>query len=305
MSYLTSPRLHFSGLFRANPSTLNNEANNYDPTFYSNIEDMENVQLYWSPLGDGEFTFGKCVVTHVDYSDGSSASMAAEDPIVGQAVSAVKHPGYRLDSALVDLDVQQQGVSEIWGLTVQIGRAEMGIRGDFAPAAFNALWPQAIGKDAPVGSAALSAVYQSSLNNISRLGDVSGSRFLREAASDPANPLSIHLVVNSHNNQPPIFLFTPDTFDAMKEAGVAEDVVAKILPLQKLSMYSASPKGELPTQEFTLFALRQRLTTQEYNANIDTIMTTDCTASVQIDARIPPAKQYAATMAAPNNVPTQ
>ena len=89
--------------------------------------------LVWNPLGDGGFTLKDCVVTRVDYADGSSATTADQDPLVGQPVSAVKNAAFPLAATLVDLDVEQQGVSEIWALSIQIGGSTMGIRGDFAP----------------------------------------------------------------------------------------------------------------------------------------------------------------------------
>lgn len=276
MSYLTLPRLSFSGLFQANVSTLNNVARNYDPSVYSNIENMENVALVWNPMGNGGFTFKDCIVTRVDYADGSSATTPEEDPIVGQPVSAVRNSGFPVAATLVDLDVDQQGVSEIWGLTLEIGGTSMGVRGDFVPAAFNSMWGQAIGANAPRSSASFSAVYQSTLKNTTSVGDATSSRFLSELQSDPSDPLSIQFIVNSHNNNPEVFQFNTDTFKTLAEKGVPAPVLKQLLPLQKLSM-SKGPRavpGDLPTKEFTVFALKQRLSVDDFNANVDTIMST-------------------------------
>ena len=59
MSYLSSPRLHFSGTFRADPSTLNNTPdnfnsnNNFPPNNGSEVSN--NLQLYWNPNGTAAF----------------------------------------------------------------------------------------------------------------------------------------------------------------------------------------------------------------------------------------------------------
>lgn len=278
MSYLTLPRLCFSGVFQANVSTLNNTPANYNPKKYSNIEHMENVALAWNPMGNGGFTFKDCVVTRVDYTDGSSATSQKEDPIVGQPVSAVRNSGFPVAATLVDLDVQQQMVSEIWALTLEIGDSAMGVRGDFAPAAFNSMWGQAIGPEAPSSSASSSAVYQSTLKNATWLGNATPSRFLSELQNDSADQLSIQFIVNSHNNNPEVFQFNTDTFNTQAKKGVPAPVLKQLLPLQKLSMNKVPPPrpvpGDLPTKEFTLFALKQHLSVDDFNANVDTIMST-------------------------------
>lgn len=272
MSYLTLPRLHFSGQFQANPSTINNVRLNYNPEVYPDIQDMEQVALLWNPMGNGGFDFKGCVVTRVDYADGSSATTPQEDPVIGQPVSAVKHAGFPLPATIVDLDVQQQGVSELWALVVEIGSDTMGVRGDFAPAAFNSMWGQAIGKDAPGGSASFSAVYQSTLRDVVSLGDLGPSKFLSELQSDSENTLSIQFVVNSHNNSPEVFRFDGDTLWAAAKNGVPVDVLKKVEPLTKIGMGGPANKGNLPTLDFTLFALKQYLSTKEFNANIDAIV---------------------------------
>jgi hypothetical protein len=274
MSYLTLPRLYFSGLYQATPSTINNVRHNYDPSVYSNIENMEHVALVWNPMGNGGFTLKDCVVTRVDYADGTSATTAEQDPIVGQPIAAVKSPGFPVAATLVDLDVEQQGVSEIWAMVLQIGGATMGVRGDFAPAAFNSEWAQAIGPGAPRGSAVGAAVYQSTLKNVVKLGDTTPSRFLGELQRASPGALSIQFVVNNHNNSPEIFSFNAATLAALGENGVPANVVQQLQPLTKLGMGFGSPKGDLPTEQFVVFALKQRLSVDDFNAHIDTILST-------------------------------
>lgn len=271
MSYLTLPRLYFSGTFQANPSTLNNIKRNYKPSVYPSIEDLDKAALVWNPMGNGGFDFKDCLVTRVDYADGTSATTSTEDSIIGQPVSAVRHSGFPLPATLVDLDVEQQGVSEVWSLVIQIGEDSMGVRGDFAPAAFNSMWLQAQSPIAPRGSSSSSAVYQSKLRDAVALGDVSTSRFLTELLADSKNALSIQFVVNSHNNSPELFLFNTETLNALAEQGVSASVLEQLEPLQNMGM-SLQRNGMLPTLEFVQFALKQQLSTQDYNANIETIV---------------------------------
>ncbi len=135
-SYLGFPRLQFSGKFQANPSTLNNTPDNYNPE----IDSPEVISLFWNPNGNGGFNLKDCVVTRVVYEDGNAATSAEQDPIIGQPVAvADSGPIPRL----VDLDPMQQNVSEIWGLSLQIGGATSGlVKGDYIEAAYNGIWPQ-------------------------------------------------------------------------------------------------------------------------------------------------------------------
>ncbi|MFT4586888.1 MAG: hypothetical protein ACI9VS_000239 [Candidatus Binatia bacterium] len=274
MSYLTYPRLTFSGQFQANVSTLNNISQNYNPTVYSDISDMSNVALVWNPLGDGGWTFKDCVVTRVDYSPSSFATTSTEDPIVGQPVSAVKSADFPIAATLVDLDVQQQAVSEIWGLTLEIGGPTLGVCGDFTPSAFSSMWGQSIGAGAPRSSASASALYQSTLKNTTTQGDLSCSKLLKQLAGVPGAEFSVGFTVNAHNNNPPIYSFNSKTIAAMSKAGVPQAVLDKLTYLQTLSQGGGQPGGDLPTQAFTLYALKQQLTKDEYNANVDAIMST-------------------------------
>ncbi len=281
MSYFDYPRLHFSGKFKASPSTINNTPNNYDPLVYPTPDELQNVELYWNPKGDGGFEFSECVVTQVDYADGTSATTPAEDSMIGQPVECVKNPEFPLGAALVDLDPMQQNVSEIWAMTVQIGGAN-NLTGKFAAISFYAIWGQAQGANAPRSSASGSGVYQSTLMSLQLNGSSGNSRFLQHFEKNPGTDLSLNFNLNTHNNNPPIWRFNADTFAAMRyeEPVVPEPVLEKIAPMQTLvqnlgpdwQTSSNSPRGDVPTQDFVLFMLQQYLTTAEYNANIETIM---------------------------------
>jgi hypothetical protein len=287
MSYFSYPRLHFSGRFKASPSTINNTPNNYDPTFYPSPNELQNVELYWNPKGDGGFAFVECVVTQVDYADGTSSTTPEQDPIIGQPVASVPSPSFPLQGAIVDLDPMQQNVSEIWAMTVQIGGAS-NLVGSFSAISFYSIWGQAQGPNAPQSSASGSGVYQSTLKNTQLNGGAGGSKFLQYFADNPTANLSINFNVNTHNNAPPVWRFSDETFAAMRSAQppVPDSVLEKIKPMQQLVQNltesngdpeisipaPGKPRGNVPAQDFVLFMLKQYLTTQEYNANINTIL---------------------------------
>lgn len=279
MSYFDYPRIHFSGRYKASPSTINNTPNNYDPLVFPTPDQLQDVELYWNPKGDGGIEFADCVVTRVDYADGTSATNPAEDSIIGQPVQCVKAPEFPLGAGLVDLDPMQQNVSEIWAMTLQVGGAN-NLTGNFAAISFCGIWGQAQGQHAPHSSASGSAVYQSTLKSTQLNGDPAGSRFLEHFASNPSADLSVNFNLNSHNNSPPIWQFNETTFTAMRdnEPKVPEAVLAKIKPMQKLvqnlgeNWAPGSPPGDIPTQDFVLYLLQQYLTVQEYNANVETIL---------------------------------
>ena len=165
MSYLDYPRIHFSGQFQADPSTINNTPNNYNPAVYPEPNDLGNVELYWAPLGTSTFQFKECVVSRVDYSPTESATTPKEDPIIGQAVISVNNGGGSklVGGVIVDLDPTQQNVSEVWGLEVQIGNGDTMVHGQFTAISFNAIWQQGQGPTTPRSSASGSAFYQSQL----------------------------------------------------------------------------------------------------------------------------------------------
>ena len=89
MSYLSGPRLVFSGQFQADVSTVNN-----DPTHFDNATFQPNFQQpgqgatngWWNPTGSAAWRLINCVVTSVVYSDGTVCSDPTVDPVVGTSV---------------------------------------------------------------------------------------------------------------------------------------------------------------------------------------------------------------------------
>ena len=268
MSYLTFPRIHFSGQFKAYPATINNIDSNYSSKVYPNIED---VQLLWAPRGTGEIALVDCTITKVEYEDGTVATSPSEDAIIGQPIFSVPNPGF-IAGALVDLDPDQQMVSEIWGMKIQIGGNDANVTGDFEPAAFNGMWGNVQGPNAPRSSASASVLYQSVLTNLVASGSDDNSQFLDYLKDNPQSKLSINFMIGAHNNNPLIYSFNQSTFSSLLAAGVPDTVLTKILPMQKLKQQDHMQLGDVPTKDFVTFQLQQYLDTEDYNANIDNIL---------------------------------
>ena len=180
MSYLNPLTLHFAGTFQAAPSTVNN-----DPAHFDNETFLPRYQKYgpgatdgwWNPRGNADFRLIGCKVT---------AAWQAGKPVSGDSIlqCLIADSDTRVAGKLVDLDTEQQMVSEIWGLEVRICTADGStlVKGRFQPAAFADIWQRV-----PTGTpdSYYGAMYQSVLVDL-HWADVSGSPFLtalKDAAS--------------------------------------------------------------------------------------------------------------------------
>lgn len=127
MSYLNVPRIHFSGRFFTDPSTVNNDPQHYDP-------DCTKPSPWQEPMGQHRFQLQKCIVKSVLTSDGYAKS----DSLIGSSIISTDKPSA---AKIVDLDVYQQGVSTIYGLEIQINLADgSSIKGIMDPTALNDVW---------------------------------------------------------------------------------------------------------------------------------------------------------------------
>jgi len=177
MSYLNPLRLHFFGKFQANVSTVNNDPGHFDnATFVPSYQDMQGPDFeppngWFNPQGDAAFRLFGCTVTAAWLPSGAVTS----DPVL-QCI--VADSDTMAPAKLVDLDPEQQLVSEIWGLQVRIadGNGNTLMRGDYEPAAFLDIWDRAVGQSTG-GDQDAGAAYQSVLTNL-QWGDVSASKFL-------------------------------------------------------------------------------------------------------------------------------
>jgi hypothetical protein len=211
MSYLSTPRLTFSGKFQADPSTVNNDPNHFNnATFRPEFQDYNTpgnpgTNGWWNPDGTGNFRLIDCVVTSVTYQDGSTTSNPSDDAIIGMSVMDADG---RVAGKIVDLDSQQQGVSEIWGMQVRIvddGNDLM--KGDYKEAAFTNLWFNR-STDIKGGAGKATASYQSVITNIDWNIEQSNSRYLQELKGASKDMLSIQFTVDRYNGDHTSATFT-------------------------------------------------------------------------------------------------
>ena len=187
MSYLDVPRIHFSGTFQADPSTVNNAPQNFGPT-------VSNPVLFWNPNGTGAFKLEKCTVRTAVDKKGNLFNSSDQDPIVGAKVQSTDSP---VVAKIVDLDPQQQLVSELYGLEVKISVSNTDyVVGKFKVVCFDDLWQsRMLGQGN--GEIPFSATYQSVLENVT-WGNQSMSPTLKALRRASPNMLSIKFVVDRY-----------------------------------------------------------------------------------------------------------
>jgi hypothetical protein len=134
MSYLDIPRLHFSGRFQADISTVNNDVRYFDNAGFQEKYQTMSGGGGWNPEGTAIFRLVDCKITGARIAQGSIRT-PADDPVIGMAL---ENADDRVFGKLVDLDPQQQMVSQIWGMRLRLtdGSEPALFAGEFAPAAF-------------------------------------------------------------------------------------------------------------------------------------------------------------------------
>lgn len=181
VSYLNPLRLHFSGSFEAAVSTVNNDPVHYDSArfkpSYAQVQTgtaPDELNGWFNPDGSGDWRLHGCTVTSAFRPDGSPA--ARTDPILACLVADSDR---RAPAKLVDLDPEQQLVSEIFGLEMRIATTagETLLRGEFEPVAFMDIWDRGASGDS-AGDLAAGAMYQSVLTHLT-WGNIGRSPFLR------------------------------------------------------------------------------------------------------------------------------
>lgn len=200
MSYLNALRVHFAGQFQANVSTVNNDPGHFDnAAFQPSYQQMQTNTMpngWFNPQGDASFRLLGCRVTSAWTPAGP---VTAADPVLGYGVADADSA---VPAKLVDLDSEQQLVSEIWGLQMRITDAAGStlVSGDYLPAAFIDIWDRATQAGPDAGDITAGATYQSVLENL-QWGDVSGSAFLTalQQAAEATGRLSVKFNVDGLN----------------------------------------------------------------------------------------------------------
>jgi hypothetical protein len=130
MSYLDIPRIHISGQFFTDPSTVNNDPTHYDPA-------VTRPSPWQEPNGQHRFQLKNCLVMSAVDANGPVAT----DYIIGAPISSYDQNPCRI----VDLDVYQQGVSSLIGMQLIIGLdANTTIQGTMDTAVLNDCWFNAV-----------------------------------------------------------------------------------------------------------------------------------------------------------------
>jgi hypothetical protein len=187
MSYLDTPRLHFTGRFQADVSTVNNDPEHFDEgRFLANYQEPGSGgnDGWWNPTGSGAWRLAGCTVCQL--------VPPPAEPLLGATLSSNEGGA---PAKLVDLDPEQQMVSTIFGMVLTLrtpdGRAI--VSGRFVAAPFENIWVRF-----PTGQADsyYSATYQSIITDLTWAEDIDSPFVtqLREAATGGA--LSIRMTVD-------------------------------------------------------------------------------------------------------------
>jgi hypothetical protein len=208
VSYLDLPRIHFAGRFQADVSTVNNDVRHFDSDQFCGefqklmeIKDETIVYYhgYWNPQGSGAWRLLGCKVTSA-VLDGQVFDRPEDDPVVGLVVGGSND---RVAAKLVDLDPQQQMVSQIWGLSVRLqdDRGAVGFSGEFEVTAFCDLWWRQQTAH-PFFDQQLAAAYQSVLTRV-KWQKIAKSPCLQALkAQSAAGLLSIRMNVFGYDRTP-------------------------------------------------------------------------------------------------------
>jgi hypothetical protein len=194
MSYLDVPRLHFAGEFTADPSTINNTWQNYNPNLTAFPPTLETEKfLSWNPYGSHAWTIAAKVTSFVDAAGNLHLG---GDPLIGAACGS--NPNPPSPTKMVDLDTDQQSRTRLYGLEMQItaGGAIL-LQGlfDHASTLLN-LW---FGRVPTVkGDAAAGAAFQSVLEQLQ--WQAGTSPLLQQLASASPAGLSIRLNCYGYND---------------------------------------------------------------------------------------------------------
>lgn len=198
MSYLDSPRIHFRGWFQADVSTINN-----DVRFFQNdsfVPEYQNLDTNgsWNPRGTGIFRILDTSITG-GFLNGNSITSPDDDAVIGLTLQNATD---RAPGKLVDLDPQQQMVSEIFGMQMRLAdaTAEVLFDGDFSPAPFTNLWQRQ--QTGPATDQQLCAYYQSVLKNVVWAADLDSPLLIALKAATQEGKLSINFNVFGFGRDP-------------------------------------------------------------------------------------------------------
>ncbi|MCA1185124.1 MULTISPECIES: ferritin-like domain-containing protein [unclassified Saccharopolyspora] len=179
MTYLGHPRLNFAGTFQSDAATVNNAQPYFDndlfePRFHWRMK-LPDVNGLWNPGGSNALRLHDLRITSACYADGRTLTSKADDPALE---GTVRDDDLRANGKFVDLDPENQLVSEIYGLRMRLldAAGDQLLKADYAVAAMDEMWMRAT---LPSGRGDPAAVYHSVLTNL-EWADPLESAILRE-----------------------------------------------------------------------------------------------------------------------------
>ncbi len=220
MSYLDTPRFHFLGKFFANPSTINNATENYNPAevYNNNPPSAANPNsVWWNQMGQAFFKPISGSVQSGIMQDGTILQSGA-DPFIGATIAPRFQGALNQYGKLVDLDPDQQARSMVVGMSIQIattdaqGNPQIGLTGDVRAMVMLDVWGRVTGGGGG-GIETAGAMYQSVLENIQWYG-VSQSKFLAQLNSVSPQTLSFKFALDGYNG-----VITSDQFATGRMTG--------------------------------------------------------------------------------------
>jgi len=220
MSYLDTPRFHFLGKFFANPSTINNATENYNPAevYNNNPPSAANPNsVWWNQMGQAFFRPVSGTVQSAIMQDGTVLQSGA-DPFIGATIAARFQGALNQYGKLVDLDPDQQARSMVVGMSIQIattdaqGNPQIGLTGDVRAMVMLDVWGRVTGGGGG-GIETAGAMYQSVLENIQWYG-VAKSKFLTQLNSVSPQTLSFKFALDGYNG-----VITSDQFATGRMSG--------------------------------------------------------------------------------------
>jgi hypothetical protein len=179
MSYLDPPRIHFSGEYFANRSTINNTLSNYDP--------KPPLALAWNPNGSAFFYFLDCTVSNEIGSDGKVRTAGTSDPIA-QATVTTQQSAQPKFAKIVDLDRDQQSITQLYGVvvTVELPGGQGAVTGQMGVAELRDLWFQRV-TFSTGGDGSASEIWQSVLTDLQWSGLDRSAFVISLPIEDPAH----------------------------------------------------------------------------------------------------------------------
>lgn len=214
MSYISLPRLTFTGAFQADVNTVNNDVRHYsketfEPRFQKlqvPLDDGKAMQYngWWNPDGGNTFRLMNCSVSGAVGTDGAAAT---DDPVLSMGINVQFD---RTASKIIDLDPQMQFCSTLWGLRVILTDAATGAvaAGDLVPTPFRDIFfGRLTGLDGnPVpASPGASARFTGTLRNVTWSAAADTSPLLsalKAVAVANGNRLSLSLMTYGYTRTP-------------------------------------------------------------------------------------------------------